>query len=106
MLSAVVWFYEWAGSFFWLYAWGIVSVFSVFMAMFYSQLIVPLFNKQTPLEAEMCIRDRQKTGLCRSDIKEGRDHRETADDLHNGVQPGVFYSAFPVLGHDLFADDN
>ena len=50
-LSAVVWFYEWAGSFFWLYAWGIVSVFSVFMAMFYSQLIVPLFNKQTPLEA-------------------------------------------------------
>ena len=51
LLSAVVWFYEWAGSFFWLYAWGIVSVFSVFMAMFYSQLIVPLFNKQTPLEA-------------------------------------------------------
>lgn len=48
----------------------------------------------------------QKTGLCRSDIKEGRDHRETADDLHNGVQPGVFYSAFPVLGHDLFADDH
>ena len=33
LLSAVVWFYEWAGSFFWLYAWGIVSVFSVFMAM-------------------------------------------------------------------------
>lgn len=50
LLSAVVWFYEWAGTYFWLYAWGVVTLFSVFMAMFYSQLIVPLFNKQAPLE--------------------------------------------------------
>lgn len=51
LLAAVVWFYEWAGPLFWLYAWGIVTLFSLFMGMFYSQLIVPLFNKQTPLEA-------------------------------------------------------
>lgn len=57
LLSAVVWFYEWAGALFWLYAWGIITVFSVFMAMFYSQLIVPLFNKQTPL-AEGSLRDK------------------------------------------------
>lgn len=50
LLAAVVWFYEWTGPLFWLYAWGVVTLFSVFMAMFYSQLIVPLFNKQTPLE--------------------------------------------------------
>ncbi len=50
LLTAVVWFYLWAGSWFWLYAWILVTVFSLFMAMFYSQLIVPLFNKQTPLE--------------------------------------------------------
>lgn len=50
LLAAVTGFYLWAGTFFWLYAWGIVTLFSVFMAMFYSQLIVPLFNKQTPLE--------------------------------------------------------
>jgi STE24 endopeptidase len=35
---------------FWIYAWVLVAVFSIFMAMFYSNLIVPLFNKQTPLE--------------------------------------------------------
>ena len=35
---------------FWLYAWALVAVFTVFMNMFYSRLIVPLFNKQTPLE--------------------------------------------------------
>ena len=50
LLTAVVWFYLWAGSWFWLYAWILVTLFSLFMAMFYSQLIVPLFNKQTPLE--------------------------------------------------------
>jgi STE24 endopeptidase len=35
---------------FWIYAWAVVSGFSVFMALFYSDLIVPLFNKQKPLE--------------------------------------------------------
>lgn len=50
LLAAVVWFYEWAGPLFWLYAWGGITLFSVFMAMFYAQLIVPLFNKQVPLE--------------------------------------------------------
>jgi STE24 endopeptidase len=50
MLAAIMWFYEWAGPQFWLYAWGIIVLFTVFMNLFYSKLIVPLFNKQTPLE--------------------------------------------------------
>ncbi len=57
LLARVVWFYTWAGTYFWLYAWGAVTLFSVFMAMFYSQLIVPLFNKQTPLQ-EGSLRDK------------------------------------------------
>jgi STE24 endopeptidase len=43
-------FYRVTGSLFWLYAWILATVFSIFMAMFYSSFIVPLFNKQTPLE--------------------------------------------------------
>jgi STE24 endopeptidase len=50
LLAVFVWFYDFAGSLFWLYAWLFLTGFSVFMAMFYSTLIVPLFNKQTPLE--------------------------------------------------------
>jgi STE24 endopeptidase len=50
LLAIFVWFYNFAGSLFWLYAWLLLTTFSVFMAMFYSSLIVPLFNKQTPLE--------------------------------------------------------
>jgi STE24 endopeptidase len=50
IISLIVWFYQITGNQFWLYAWGIVTFFTVFMNMFYSKLIVPLFNKQTPLE--------------------------------------------------------
>ena len=50
ILALIVWFYESTGDNFWLYAWVLVTVFSVFMNMFYSKLIVPLFNKQTPLD--------------------------------------------------------
>jgi STE24 endopeptidase len=50
LLALVVWFYQVTGPAFWIYAWVMASLFAVFMAMFYSSLIVPLFNKQTPLE--------------------------------------------------------
>jgi len=51
ILAAIIWFYQWAGTNFWIYAWAIVAIFSLFMNLFYSRLIVPLFNKQTPLES-------------------------------------------------------
>lgn len=50
LLGAIIWFYQSTGAYFWLYAWGIIVVFTVFMNLFYARLIVPLFNKQMPLE--------------------------------------------------------
>jgi STE24 endopeptidase len=50
ILAAIIWFYTLAGKNFWIFAWILVSAFTIFMYMFYSTLIVPLFNKQTPLE--------------------------------------------------------
>ncbi len=50
ILSLIIWFFQWAGTNFWIYTWAVIALFSVFMNMFYSKLIVPLFNKQTPLE--------------------------------------------------------
>ncbi len=49
ILSLVIWIYGNTGRWFWVVAWGTLALFSVFMSMFYSQVIVPLFNKQTPL---------------------------------------------------------
>ena len=50
VLSLIVWFYQQTGPDFWLYTWLFMALFSIFMTMFYSSLIVPIFNKQTPLE--------------------------------------------------------
>lgn len=51
LLSLIVWIYISTGAWFWLIAWIVVSVFMIFMTMFYSNVIVPLFNKQKPLES-------------------------------------------------------
>ena len=51
LLSLVVWFYQITTDLFWVYTWIAMTVFTVFMNMFYAKLIVPLFNKQTPLDA-------------------------------------------------------
>lgn len=50
LLALIIFIYQKTQSMFWIYAWILVSAFTIFMAMFYSNLIVPLFNKQTPLE--------------------------------------------------------
>lgn len=49
ILFIIIWIYTLTPVYFWLLAWAVVTVFSLFMTMFYSQIIVPLFNKQTPL---------------------------------------------------------
>lgn len=50
ILALLTWFYETTTSSFWVYAWVLIGVVTLFMNMFYSKLIVPLFNKQTPLQ--------------------------------------------------------
>ena len=50
LLTIVLIAYEHVGEWFWLLAWVLVSAFSLILAFFYSEWIVPLFNKQTPLE--------------------------------------------------------
>ena len=50
VLGLITWLYYKIGSNFWLLAWGVIIVISVFINFFYSELIVPLFNKEKPLE--------------------------------------------------------
>lgn len=49
LLYAIISIYQASETYFWLIAWSVVTVFGLFMSLFYSELIVPLFNKQTPL---------------------------------------------------------
>jgi STE24 endopeptidase len=50
LMALITWFYQQLGELFWIFTWGVITTFSLFMNFFYSSLIVPLFNKQTPLE--------------------------------------------------------
>jgi len=50
LLALFVWFYESTGELFWVYAWAAFSGFILLMTSFYASIIVPLFNKLTPLE--------------------------------------------------------
>jgi STE24 endopeptidase len=50
LLYAITWLYLKSGSLFWIYTWILLSIFSLFLNLFYSSIIVPLFNKQSPLE--------------------------------------------------------
>ena len=49
LLSLIIYIYQLTTTNFWIYTWIVITGFSVFMVLFYSNLIVPLFNKQTPL---------------------------------------------------------
>ena len=50
ILALIVWCYEFSGDHFWIYAWIGVSAVTICINMWYSKLIVPLFNKQELLE--------------------------------------------------------
>jgi STE24 endopeptidase len=57
ILALITWFYKAFPNNFWWYTWIAIAVFSIFMNMFYAKLIVPIFNKQKPLEAGL-LRDK------------------------------------------------
>jgi STE24 endopeptidase len=50
LMTLFIWFYNIAGQYFWLWTWAMFSFFMVLMTMFYASVIVPLFNKLSPLE--------------------------------------------------------
>lgn len=50
IIALLVWIYGLIPQYFWIIAWSVLTLIMLFMQFFYSDLIVPLFNKQTPLE--------------------------------------------------------
>ena len=51
LVSLLVWIYLQTGDHFWIYAWLVVAAFLLLTMMFYASLILPLFNKLSPLPA-------------------------------------------------------
>ncbi len=111
LLSAIIWFYQLTGRYFWIYAWILISAFTIFMAMFYSTLIVPLFNKQTPLE-EGELRDAITSFSKNAGFKldnifviDGSKRSTKANAYFSGLGPKKRIVLFDTLVNDLSTEE-
>lgn len=91
LLALIIWFYEVTGTNFWLYAWALVAVFSIFANLFYARLIVPLFNKQTPLEAGAL---REKISAYANSVGFNLDKIFVIDGSKRSTKANAYFSGF------------
>lgn len=111
ILALIIWFYQFAGKNFWIYAWIVVAVFSLIMNMFYAKLIVPLFNKQTPLEngeLKTAIENyAQKVGFTLNNIFviDGSKRSTKANAYFSGFGSQKRITLFDTLINDLETDE-
>jgi len=111
VLGLVTWFYYKTGKNFWLYAWGLITLFSVFINLFYSELIVPLFNKQIPLQ-EGSLRTQievfsQKTGFKLKNIYiiDGSKRSTKANAYFSGFGPKKRIVLYDTLQKELSEEE-
>ena len=111
LMALIIWFYQATGKWFWILAWGLVTVFLVFMTVFYSTLIVPIFNKQTPLEQGI-LRDRihhlcKKVGFKLDDVYiiDGSKRSTKANAYFSGLGRKKRIVLFDTLVEDLTTEE-
>lgn len=111
LLALVIWFYSFLGESFWLYVWALMTVISLFFMMFYSSLIVPIFNKQTPLEKwrlrSAIQKFADKVGFTLDDIYviDGSKRSSKANAYFSGLGPKKRIVLYDTLIHDLTIDE-
>jgi len=111
LLALITWIYMLTGSWFWLIVLGVVTLFSVFMNMFYSNLIVPLFNKQTPLE-EGSLRSKIEDFATKANFRldniymmDGSKRSSKANAYFTGLGPKKRIVLFDTLVNDLSEEE-
>jgi STE24 endopeptidase len=107
LLALIIFIWSKTGNYFWLWAWGIITIITLFMTMFYSNLIVPLFNKQTPLadgELKQLIQDfSAKAGFQLKNIYiiDGSKRSTKANAYFTGIGPKKRIVLYDTLINDL-----
>ncbi|WP_111445999.1 M48 family metallopeptidase [Breznakibacter xylanolyticus] len=89
LMGGVMFLFEWLGEMFWVYAWLLISGFSVFMSMFYTSWILPMFNKQKPLD-NGSLRDSIETFSLRSGFR--LDNIYVMDGSKRSTKANAFFS--------------
>ncbi len=102
----IIWFYQKTEKNFWFYAWVLVAVFSVFINMFYTSLIVPLFNKLKVLE-EGSLKNKLETLARKTDYN--LDKIFVIDGSKRSSKANAYFSGFgpkkKVVLYDTLLDD-
>ena len=111
LLALITWIYILTGSWFWIIVLAVVTLFSVFMNMFYSNLIVPLFNKQTALE-EGSLRSKIEDFATKAEFKldniymmDGSKRSSKANAYFTGLGPKKRIVLFDTLVNDLSEEE-
>ena len=111
LLALITWIYMLTGRWFWLIVLGVVTLFSIFMTMFYSNLIVPLFNRQTPLE-EGSLRSRIEEFAAKVAFRldniyvmDGSKRSSKANAYFTGLGPKKRIVLFDTLINDLSEEE-
>ncbi|MBI9066920.1 MAG: M48 family metallopeptidase [Salinivirgaceae bacterium] len=109
--SIVYKLFEVTGDLFWIYCWVFIAGFMLFMTLFYSNLIVPLFNKQTPLdegELKNAINEfSQKVGFTLKNIYQinGSKRSTRANAYFTGLGPKKRIVLYDTLINDLSTEE-
>jgi STE24 endopeptidase len=111
LISFITWLYLKTGNLFWIYTWMVVSLFSLFINLFYSSLLVPLFNKQSPLEEGILKTKLEnfalKVGfqLDKIFVIDGSKRSSKANAYFSGFGPKKRIVFYDTLIHDLSTDE-
>lgn len=111
ILFLIILFYQYFGQQFWIYALALITLFSLLLNMFYSSLIVPLFNKQTPLE-EGQLKDSLKAFVQKAGFKldqlfviDGSKRSTKANAYFTGFGPNKRVVLYDTLINDLESEE-
>lgn len=111
IICFILWAWLSTGNWFFIIVLGGLTAFMVFMAMFYTQLIVPLFNKQSPLEEgglKTAINEfALKTGfkLTNVFVIDGSKRSTKANAYFSGLGPKKRIVLYDTLINDLKTDE-
>jgi len=111
LLALIVYLFNLSGIHFWWIAWLTISLISLIFTAFYSEIIVPLFNKQKPLEAG-ALRDAiekfaKEVGFKLTNIYtiDGSKRSTKANAYFSGVGPKKRIVLYDTLINDLEDDE-
>jgi len=111
LLSVFVWFYGKFNKNFWWYAWLFFAAFVIFINMFYTSLIVPLFNKLTPLpdgelkEKLQALAQKTQYQLDKIFVIDGSKRSTKANAYFSGFGPKKKVVLYDTLIQDLSPDE-